>query len=294
VPGAVVNGSVIGNINPSGDDCAGGAKVQMGSRTIGDLLTARGISWGWFYDGWAPVGTKGSAAVCRDDYNPHYAPFQYYASTLNPHHLPPSSVAAIGHTDQAKHQYDVTDFWNALAHGSLPAVSFIKPRVNSTGHPDDSDPLLEQHFLVETLNRLERSRDWSTMAVLITYDDSDGWYDHVMPPIMSPSNDPANDALLGPGKLCGTPATGAYLNRCGYGPRLPFLVISPFAKSNYVSRTTADQSSIIRFIEDNWGLGRLGDQSFDAMAGSVLDLFRFDGARTAPLFLNPDTGEPVR
>ena len=294
VPGAVANGSIIGNVNPTGDDCAGGAKVQMGSRTIGDLLTARGISWGWFYDGWAPVGTKDGNAVCREDYNPHYAPFQYYASTLNPHHLPPPSAAAIGQTDQARHQYDVTDFWRALGAGALPAVSFVKPKVNETGHPDDSNPLLEQRFLVDTLNRLQRSREWNAIAVLITYDDSDGWYDHVMPPIVSRSNDPANDALLGPERLCGLPSAGAYLDRCGYGPRLPLLVISPFAKSNYVGHTTADQSSIIRLIEDNWGLGQLGDQSFDAMAGSLLGLFQFGAAKTPALFLDPTTGEPVR
>ena len=163
-----------------------------------------------------------------------------------------------------------------------------------TGHPDDSNPLLEQRFLVDTLNRLQRSREWNAMAVLITYDDSDGWYDHVMPPIVSRSNDPANDALLGPERLCGLPSAGAYLDRCGYGPRLPLLVISPFAKSNYVGHTTADQSSIIRLIEDNWGLGRLGDQSFDAMAGSLLGLFQFGAAKTPALFLDPTSGEPAR
>jgi phospholipase C len=172
-------------------------------------------------------------------------------------------------------------------------VSFLKPQVKETGHPDDSTPLDEQRFLVDTLNRLQQTAAWSSMAVLITYDDSDGWYDHVMPPIMSRSNDSAQDALLGPQKLCGTPPAGAYLDRCGYGPRLPLLVISRFARSNYVGHTTADVGSILRLIEDNWGLGRLGDQSFDAIAGSLLDLFRFAGPSTARLFLNPDTGEPT-
>jgi len=293
IPNAVVNGSVIGNVNPAQDDCATGATVVMNNRTIGDLLSARGISWGWFYNGWAATGVRDGKAVCRADYNPHFVPFQYYASTANPHHLPPTAVGAIGQTDQANHQYDLTDFWRAAAQGALPAVSFLKAQVNETGHPDDSTPLAEQRFLVDTLNRLQRTSAWASMAVLITYDDSDGWYDHVMPPIMSRSNDPAQDALLGPQKLCGTPPAGAYLDRCGYGPRLPLLVISPFARSNYVGHTMADVGSILRLVEDNWSLGRLGDQSFDAIAGSLLDLFRFGGPSTARLFLDPDTGEPT-
>ena len=110
------------------------------------------------------------------------------------------------------------------------------------------------------------------------------------------SDDPNNDALLGPSGLCGTAKSGAYLDRCGYGPRLPFLAISPFAKQNFVAHTVADQSSILRFIEDNWQLGQIGDQSFDAIAGSIQNLFDFTqyghghiSERT--LILDPDTGE---
>jgi phospholipase C len=89
----------------------------------------------------------------------------------------------------------------------------------------------------------------------------------------------------------------AYLDRCGYGPRLPFLAISPFAKQNFVAHTVADQSSILRFIEDNWQLGQIGDQSFDAIAGSIQNLFDFnsyDGRISErTLILDPDTGEQV-
>ena len=130
------------------------------------------------------------------------------------------------------------------------------------------------------------------MAILVTYDDSDGWYDHVMPPIVNQSNDPGQDALLGATGMCGTPAAGAYLDRCGYGTRLPFLVISPYAKQNYVSHTVNDLTSLTRFIEDNWSLGRLGDQSFDAMAGSILDLFDFaSNPLKKKVILDPTTGE---
>jgi phospholipase C len=293
---AVVNGSVIANIDPTLDDCSTGTTIQMSSKNIGDLLNAKGVTWGWFYGDFTPASTTGGIATCISQADPHYTPFQYYASTANPHHLPPSSVAAIGYTDQANHNYAMTDFWNAVNKGSLPAVSFVKAPANETGHPSTSSPLLEQTFLVDTINQLQRSRYWNDMAILIAYDDSDGWYDHVLAPIVSKSNDPANDALLGSTGLCGTPGPGAYLDRCGYGPRLPFLAISPFAKENYVAHTVADQTSILRFIEDNWALGRIGDQSFDAMAGSIVNMFDFraySGGRQFErvLILDPDSGQ---
>ena len=130
------------------------------------------------------------------------------------------------------------------------------------------------------------------MAIIISYDDSDGWYDHVMPPIVMQSNDAANDALLGPTGLCGTAQTGAYLDRCGYGTRLPLLVISPYAKQNYVDGAVNDLTSITRFIEDNWSLGRLGNQSFDALGGSLNGLFDFKDTPRAGriLLLDPNAG----
>jgi phospholipase C len=108
-----------------------------------------------------------------------------------------------------------------------------------------------------------------------------------MPPIISQSNDPINDALLGPNKLCGHAPSSAYQDRCGYGVRLPLLVISPYAKV----RSITDQTSILRFIEDNWQLGRIGNQSFDSKAGTLLNMFNFTISHNAnKLFLNPSTG----
>jgi phospholipase C len=110
------------------------------------------------------------------DYVPHHDPFQYYPSTRNPHHLRPSpdTAAQIGKTDQANHQYDIRDFFNALKNGNLPAVSYIKPPKYQNAHPANSDPLLEQIFLVNLLNALEVSPFWGETAVIINYDDSDG------------------------------------------------------------------------------------------------------------------------
>src|SRR5579864_3696360 len=98
---------------------------------------------------------------------------------------------------------------------------------------------------------------WSSTAIIIAYDDSDGFYDHVMSPIVMQSST-SDDQLNGPGS-CGSGTSATYQGRCGYGPRLPLLVISPYAKANYVDDTVTDQSSILRFIEDNWNLGRIGD-----------------------------------
>jgi phospholipase C len=155
---------------------------------------------------------------------------------------------------------------------------------------------------VTTINFLESLPTWSSTAVVIMYDDSDGWYDHQLGPIVNTSTGP-QDALTGPG-ACGTAATslpgyaGAAVNphalgRCGYGPRLPLLVISPWAKDNFVDHTVTDQTSIIHFIEDNWlGGQRIGNGSFDAYANSIVQDFDFAKIRTnGTLCLNPTTGE---
>ena len=168
-------------------------------------------------------------------------------------------------------------------------------------HPDfhfdaRSEPVDDCHEAIDgeppEVNRLQGSQEWEETAIIIAYDDSDGWYDHVMSPIVSPSNT-TQDALNGPG-ACGTSAPGAYQGRCGFGPRQPLLVISPFAKQNFVDGTLTDLSSILRFIEDNWSLGRIGDQSFDEQAGTLLNMFDFDrGRHTQKLFLDPQSGQPV-
>ncbi len=298
IKGKVANGSVIANVEAGFDDCvttANGTPVQMTSKNIGDLLNAAGLSWGWFYADFPQSANAQPISTCPATYNSHYAPFMYYASTSNQHHLPASSVAAIGTAgDQANHNYTISDFWNALAAGNMPSVVFLKAAKPQTGHPSDSSPLAEQSFLVNTINQLQQTPFWSQMAIFVTYDDSDGWYDHVMPPIVNQSNDAANDTLAGPGN-CGTPQVGAYLDRCGYGTRLPILTISPYAKQNYVDHALTDLTSITRFIEDNWGLGRLGDQSFDGLAGSLNGMFDFvDPPRAGRiLLLDPSAGTVV-
>ena len=299
----VINGTIIEDPDPKFDDCSK-AQVMMQGKNIGDLLNAKNIDWGWFQGGFKPTSkTADGKAICdsthkniankiQKDYSAHHEPFQYYKSTANPHHLPPTSIAMIGKTDQANHQYDLSDFWNAAAAGNMPSVSFLKASRYQDGHAGYSDPIDEQAFLVNTTNKLQGLPVWNSTAVIIAYDDSDGWYDHVMPPIVSQSNDPKYDALLGSTELCGHAPADAYQDRCGYGPRLPLLVISPYAKVNFIDHQITDQTSILRFIEDNWNLGRIGNQSFDEKAGLLTNKFDFTSNRhlADKLLLDPLTG----
>jgi phospholipase C len=125
-------------------------------------------------------------------------------------------------------------------------------------------------------------------VIIVAYDDSDGWYDHVMSPIVNQSA--VSDDAIVEGGNCGA-ATAPTQGRCGYGPRQPLLVISPFAKQNYVDHSITDQASILRFIEDNWDLGRIGGESADVKAGSIENMFDFTGEKKAPrLILDPSTG----
>jgi len=295
VPAA--SGTVIGDPQPTGDKCDtrdNSTSVDPNNKNIGDLLNAKGITWGWFQGGFANCSQSHAnlAGVVSLDYIPHHEPFQFFASTANLQHLPPSSTAMIGQTDQANHQYDLSDFWASVDAGNQPAVSFLKAPAYQDGHAGYSDPLDEQQFLVDTINRLEQTKDWQSTAVVIAYDDSDGWYDHVMGPIVNESGGiSGHDALTG--TTCGTRTpSGGYQDRCGYGPRQPLLIVSPYAKSNFVDHTTTDQSSILRFIEDNWQTGRIGNSSFDAKAGTLLNMFSFQGRSGGGpdrLFLDPKT-----
>ena len=308
--------TMIGDADPIGDVCSSSTRAQgtMGSQNIGDLLNAAGVSWGGFMGGFnlSIVNSNGTTGCARSttsaisgvdetDYIPHHSLFAYWPSTANPNHTRPASLSEIGYNGPANHQYDIEDFYAAAAGGYLPAVSFLKAPAFEDAHAGYSDPLDEQTFVVNTINLLETLPTWSSTAVVVMYDDSDGWYDHQMGPIVNTSTGPS-DALTGPG-ACGTAATSLpgynptanphALGRCGYGPRLPLLVISPWARQNFVDHTITDQSSVIHFIEDNWlGGERIGQGSFDGIANSIAQMFNFAKIRTnGTVFLNPSTGE---
>jgi phospholipase C len=316
VPNNSGPGSLVGDLDPTGDVCSAGTTVQLTAPNIGDLLNSKGVTWGSFMGGFDLTainanGTTGCARSCQAsasnntpttaDYIAHHSFFNYFTSTANLAHTRPASMAEIGHSGPANHQYDINDFYAALKQGNLPAVSFLKATAAQDGHAGYSDPLMEQQFLVQTVNSIMKSPFWNSTAIVILYDDSDGWYDHQMSPIVNPSavntgvfND--SDQLNGTG-VCGHGTSLANIQgRCGYGPRQPLLVISPFAKTNFVDHSLTDQSSVLRFIEDNWGTGQLGVGSFDQIAGSILNMLNFsqnNNNQRNLLILNPNTGEPV-
>jgi phospholipase C len=308
-------GTIYSDLDPAYDDCSNDSHASsensfpLGVSTgpnIGNLLNAEHITWGWFQGGFAPTGTNAAGlAVCGStnkniagnsvaDYVPHHNPFQYYKSTSNPKHLPPTSEAAIGHTDQANHQYDLSLFYDTLKDGNLPAVSFLKAAAFQDGHPGYSTPLDEQNFLVNTINQIQESKYWKSTAIVVTWDDSDGWYDHQVMPIVNGSNTSADTPFCSSVPI----NLDDWTTRCGFGQRLPMLVISPWTRTNYVSGNLTNTASIVRFIEDNWLHGqRLGGGSYDAISGSLdgrgglLD-FRIR-PHFRPLILDPATGEVV-
>ena len=334
------NITLIGDADPLLDVCSNptGDQLTLAGRNIGDLLNDKGITWGSFMGGFdlSIVNANGTTGCNREtnpaapgtpaftsvDYIPHHAWFQYYASTRNPSHARPNSVHAIGQSfipgtstpDPANHNYDIHDFFDALKAHNLPAVNFLKAPAFEDGHAGYSDPLDEQRFLVQVINALQKSPEWADTAVVILYDDSDGWYDHQMPPVVNASFSKAVDTLNGSG-VCdtsngfqqGKPAIAAMLNgnfgtpvwgRCGYGTRMPLLVISPFARRNHVDHTLTDQSSVLRFIEDNWLDGQRIQPggSFDTIAGTLEHMFDFDDRdedHPRKLILDENTGVVV-
>jgi phospholipase C len=306
------------NAAPVNDICSAtsGALIHMAGRNVGDLLNAAGVTWGFFHEGFdtSVININGTTGCRRSnlsgvtgqtplDYSPVVNPFQYYASTANPLHTRPTSISMIGQTGDGgtNHQYDMHDFFDALKAGSLPAVSYLKSAAYRDGHPGYSDPLDEQTFLVHVINAIEQTPEWTNTVVIVTYDDSDGWYDHVSNVVNGSAT--AKDGFSGPGK-CGDgtaalpgvdPNTLHAQGRCGYGPRLPLLVISPWAKPNYVSHTVTDQSSVLRFIEDTFlNQQRIGQGSYDQIAGSIGDMLDF--STTSPqngavILLDATTGQ---
>ena len=309
--------TLISDPQPTGDVCSStsDALVHMTGPNIGDLLTKANVSWGFFQGGFDltvinPNGTTGCrrsseslAKTPKRDYLPHHEPFQYYKATANPLHVRPKSVKTIATNADgaANHQYDVHDFFDAVKAGNFPSVSYLKAPAYEDGHSGYSSPLDEQKFVVGVINFLEQQPDWEHTAIIIAYDDSDGWYDHLMSKTVNGSAGKV-DALDGAGK-CGdgttalpgvNPATKHAQGRCGPGPRLPLLVISSWAKANYVDHTVTNQTSILRLIEDVFlGGQRLGAGSFDATSGSLNGMFDFSSSKPKNLqkvLLDPETG----
>lgn len=310
--------TLINDVDPGYDTCSSATNQAMiNAKNIGDLLNTAKISWGGFMAGFnlGQTNTNGTTGCARStgstvvgtttDYIPHHNWFQYFTSTANPTHARPVGLVDVGYTydnggavDPANHQYDLNDFYSAVTAGNFPAVSYIKMPAYQDAHAGYSDPLDEQAGVVQLINFIQQQPDWKNTAVIITYDDSDGWYDHAFTAVTHSSFDATADQLNGAG-VCGSGTApvgiaGQPVNgRCGPGTRIPFLLISPWARANYIDHTLISEASVVRFIEDNWLKSqRLGNGSFDVSSGSIMPLFNFVGfsGGAGSLILSTSTG----
>jgi len=152
----------------------------------------------------------------------------------------------------------VTDdaFFTDLANGNLPAVSWLIPDVAVSEHPAAASMCAGQNWTVKVMNAIMQSPDWKHTAVVITWDDFGGFYDHVPPP---------------------------HVDLWGLGPRVPMLLISPWAKSGFIAHDTLEFSSVLKMIETIWDVPPLTAR--DRTAGDMLDLFDFSQRPNPPLIL---------
>ena len=227
---------------PSGLPPAAGGNLELAdparnpvppqtAKTIGDTLSAKGVSWTWYAGGWNQALADGKrdpkekrAIIYNRDagspnFQPHHQPFNYYARF------------APGTADRERYLKDGEDFFAAIDRGQLPQVAFYKPAGRLTQHPSYTDIQSGDIHIAELLERLEKSPQWPNMLVVVTYDENGGYWDHVPPP-----------------------SGGGWGDRWGPGTRIPTLVVSPHAKRGFVDHTSYDTTSILKLITRRFGL----------------------------------------
>jgi len=195
--------------------------------TVGDTLSAKGITWAWYAGAWD--------AAIQDGMQPPDAPRKVIATRENgapyfvTHHQPFNYFArfAPGTADRTRHLKDYTDLVAALDKGDLPAVAFYKPQGTLNEHPGYADVLSGDEHVAKLVEKIKASPLWASTAIIVTYDENGGFWDHAPPP------------------------KG---DRWGPGTRIPTIVISPYAKRGYVDHTPYDTTSIIKFITRRFGL----------------------------------------
>jgi acid phosphatase len=190
-------------------------------KTIGDLLSAKGISWAWYGGAWQ-AALSGNNARPIPNFQYHHQPFNYFASM------------APGTEERAKHLKDGglagAEFIKAIDAGALEQVVFYKPQGNLNEHAGYADIEAGDAHIADVISHLERSPQWKRMVVIVTYDENGGFWDHVAPP------------------------KG---DRWGPGTRIPAIIVSPFAKKGHVDHTAYDTTSILRLITKRFNLPML-------------------------------------
>jgi acid phosphatase len=199
--------------------------------TIGDRLSDAGVSWAWYAGGWNEAVAGNPPATFQF----HHQPFSYFARYGD------------GMPDRAAHLKDETDFHDAVTAGTLPNVSFVKPLGKFTEHAGYAAVEAGEQQAVALIERVKASPLWERTAIILTYDDFGGWYDHVAPP---------------------------RIDRWGPGGRIPTLIVSPHARRGFVDHTPYDHTSILAFIAWRFGLAPL--TSRDATAYNLRAAFDVD------------------
>ena len=213
--------------DPRGTDPKRHTLPPQTQKTIGDTLTAKGVTWAWYAGAWN--------AALEDGMQVPEAPRRVILTTVNgapyfaPHHQPFNYFArfAPGTADRERHLKDYADLVAAIERGTLPQVAFYKPQGTLNQHPRYTDVLSGDIHIAELVGLIKASPLWSSTAIIITYDENGGFWDHVPPP--------AGD-------------------RWGPGTRIPTLIISPRAKRGFVDHTPYDTTSIIKLITRRFGL----------------------------------------
>ncbi|HUZ73601.1 MAG TPA: acid phosphatase [Stellaceae bacterium] len=190
-------------------------------QTIGDLLSAKGISWAWYAGAWQ-VALDGKNARPVPNFQYHHQPFNYFAD------MAPGTAARAEHLRDGG--LDGVAFIAAIDAGALPQVTFYKPQGNLNEHPGYAAVFAGDRHIADVIAHLEKSPQWAHMLVVVTYDENGGFWDHVAPP------------------------KG---DRWGPGSRVPAIIVSPFARRGYVDHTQYDTTSILRFITRRFGLPEL-------------------------------------
>ncbi|MGG1401645.1 alkaline phosphatase family protein [Bacillus salipaludis] len=248
-PKAQITGDPSPKNGPFGGDSTNGLKYNLTYKNIGDELSASNQSWAWYAGGWDAAKADPASAEAKT-YSPHHNPFQYFQNYED------------GKYDNNLKDYN--NFAKDIDNGNLPSVSFIKAGYGDDEHPgtgNQSTPSAEE-FTVDTINKIMSSPYWKDTAIIVTYDEGGGFFDHIAPPTVTPNADGLQ----------------------GDGPRIPAMVISPYAKENYVSHVQYDHASVLKFLEWNYGLPALNSK--DANANNMLDMFDFEHPNFLPYMFN--------
>jgi phospholipase C len=213
-------------------------------KTIGDALSEKNITWAWYASGWDQAIADGIQSPERKrsviynekpgslNFQAHHQPFNYYQRF------------APGTDERKQHLLDGKAFLAGIAKGDLPQVAFYKPTGVENEHPGYTDVLSGDEHIYALVERIKQSPLWANTAIIVTYDENGGFWDHATPP------------------------KG---DRWGPGTRIPTLIISPFAKRGYVDHTPYDTTSIIKFISHRFRLAPL--PGVRKQAGDLLNAF---------------------